>query len=379
MFVLTIVLLFIQSIISIDIDIDENIEKIHDYNNQFLKSALSTCTFSIGLADMFAEGWGGNYVNVYVGVGYDQYTRISVDSNPVWYNFTVNTGDSVHIDYFSVNGGTNPALVYYSVTNAPDGSGDVVYSYMPTIATIPNTCLDECEYSITLYAGNSNMWQIGNTGTIYLNGIPISPTLIITDSTLSSQTYNFGTTVKSTDVITVQRPMLFYDNMGYAVFSLPNGGGEQLYELINDNSGPSYSQTITNYCGLNANLAVVTPSSVSFTKSTIPVAIDKYIPGSDFLVKIFLVCGSQVKAVIQATMNTFAFQIPQYFGGDCYFYSSSLDYSTNHFLNSENLPIVVLNMDSPFGGELIYIPPEQTSEVARSFLIAGSAFTESLL
>lgn len=72
--------LFVRSIISVAINENEH----NGYNNQFLKTNILGCTFSIGLADMLDEGWGGNYVTVNVGQNnHVPFTRIQEDSNPV--------------------------------------------------------------------------------------------------------------------------------------------------------------------------------------------------------------------------------------------------------------------------------------------------------
>lgn len=91
MFVLSAVLLLIRSIISIEID--ENAELSYGYNNRFLKTDLPiNCTFSIGLGDMATNGWFGGYVTVNIGQESSQYTRINQDTNPVWFNFQVQSG-----------------------------------------------------------------------------------------------------------------------------------------------------------------------------------------------------------------------------------------------------------------------------------------------
>lgn len=181
--------------------------------------------------------------------------------------------------------------------------------------------------------------------------LPVLSNIYITDVTALSQTYNFGTTVNSTDVITVQRPNVFYDNMGYSVYSLPNVQGELLYELTNTNAGPPLTQYITNYCGLNANLAVESLNYYSPPRSLMPVAVMKFIPSLEFSVKVFLVCGSLVAAVIGQTSEAIIFPIPRDFSGICYFYSSFLDYNTNQFFNSANLAFFVGKVESPFPGE----------------------------
>lgn len=233
-----------------------------------------------------------------------------------------------------------------------------------------NDCLDECDYFIVLFAGTETNWSSTNYCTIYLNGLPILSDIYITNDQ-RSQRFSFGTKVKSTDVITVERAFQFYGGMAYGVYR----GNVLMYMLGNNDSAPPDFQYITNYCGLNANLAVRTTTQFSAPGTVIPVTIMKYIPESDFPVKIFLICGSQVQTLIRNTMTPFDFLIPPNFSGNCYFYSSVVNYNSYLFLNSANLPIFVGQAISPFAGELIYIPPEQTVLVARSLSMVGSMFT----
>lgn len=372
---LIVVFLLIRSIFGVEID--ENIQLSHGYNNQFLKTTSSTCTYSIGLSDMTGNGWDGNYVTVRINAIEltDQYTRVSSDSDPVWFSFQIQESDTLSVT-FTQAGGADVALLYYSVTDGSSGGGNVIYTYMPLVATIPNTCIDECDYSIELYDGSGMFWSVVTTATVYLNGIPILSDIYITNSQ-SSEVFNFGTRVKSTDVITVRRPDMFVNGLKYAVFPLPDGQGDPLYQLTNDDSGPPPFRPIINYCGQNSSLGISTPISYAPQGATIPVTVSKYVRSGRFNVKVFLVCGEKTQTMMQEIRGDYMivnYYIPLDFTGDCYFYASTVDFQRNPITNSISLPFIAGKNYSPFGGLLTFVHDSQLASLTQS-LIPYSNYT----
>ena len=107
-----VLLLTIRSILSVGVN--EPGITTQNYNDQLLKSTLSTCTYSIGLGETFNLGWGDTYVTVHSGQSSAKFTRLEDEINPKWFDFQVQTGDLVSVDFTLGSDGMVPYYSFYS-------------------------------------------------------------------------------------------------------------------------------------------------------------------------------------------------------------------------------------------------------------------------